>query len=142
MLVRNAPPKPAKGSYLTEARMRRAKRVAAEQREMRQAKRRDGDKCRVPRCAYRSLKLPIDPCHFIHRGMGGNPKGDRTTRETVISLCRMHHGAYDRGDLEIEPLTSDGADKACAFYHRTEAGRMECVGVEQRIGVSVTRRSA
>ncbi len=132
-------PKPAKGTALLERRQRRADLVAHEQREMQAALQRDGRKCRVPRCEYAPRKLPIDPCHLKHRGMGGDPSGERTERKTVISLCRVHHGQYDNGGLAIEPLTADVFDGPAAFYRENESGRMDCIGVETRIGVSVER---
>jgi hypothetical protein len=77
-----------------------------------------------------------------HRGMGGDPKGTRTTRATVISLCRIDHGRYDRGDLRIEPLTAKDFDGPCEFHDRNdETGQFEHVGTETRIGVSTVRSS-
>lgn len=138
-LVRNAPPKPIRGEAILHARERRATRSAHEKREMQAALKRDGHACRVPHCPYRGKKLPIDPAHQTHRGLGGDPKGTRTTRATVISLCRCCHGLYDRAELDIEPMTAAIFDGPCAFYRRNESGRMECFAVEQRIGVSQAR---
>jgi hypothetical protein len=106
---------------------------------MQAALKRDGHACRVPHCPYRAKKLPIDPAHQVHRGIGGDPKGTRTTRATVIALCRCCHGAYDRGDLDIEAMTHLIFDGPCAFYRRVESGRLVCVAVEKRLGVSVER---
>ena len=117
-----APPKPAKGSALLASRERRAGRTAHEVEKMAQAKVRDGFQCRVPRCEYRSKDLPIDPAHKVHRGMGGDPRGTRTERETIISLCRVHHGEYDHGDLEIDPLTDREFDGPCE-YHWPASGK-------------------
>ena len=77
---------------------------------MRAALRRDHYRCRWPNCEYAKLDLPIDACHETHRGMGGNPKLDRTTRQTVLALCRIHHGLWDRGEITITPLTREGFD--------------------------------
>lgn len=113
---RTAKPRQPKGSALLAARQRRHERVAAEQAIMREAVRLDGKKCRNPRCQTRSKRIPVDPCHLRHRGMGGNPTGDRTTIETVIALCRVCHGLYDSTVLDIEPLTPRGLRGACAWY--------------------------
>jgi hypothetical protein len=130
--------KPAKGSSLLQKRTTRQARVAAEQKAMKAAKARDGQQCRHPRCGYKSKQLPIDPCHQVHRGMGGDPKGTRTTRATVISLCRIHHGLYDAGDLRIEPLTGQDFDGPCEFHERhPETGEFVHIGTEKRLGVSV-----
>jgi hypothetical protein len=138
-LVRNAPRRPLRGESLLHSRERRAMRSAHEKREMQAALKRDGHACRVPHCPYRGKKLPIDPAHRVHRGMGGDPKGTRTERATVIALCRCCHGLYDRAELDIEPMTAAIFDGPCAFYRRNESGRMECFAVEQRIGVSAER---
>jgi hypothetical protein len=134
-------PKPMKGAALLASRERRADRVAAEQAEMQAALKRDERKCRVPRCEYAGRKLPIDPCHKTHRGMGGDPTGFRTTRETIVSLCRIHHGMWDRGALDIETLhISQGFDGPCAFYVEDESGRSVCIGIEKKISISETRK--
>lgn len=132
--------KPLRGAYLLERRERRSAVVAAEQKAMQAALVRDGRKCRWPACEHRTMKLPIDPCHRRHRGMGGNPAGDRTERASIISLCRVHHGLYDAHLLEIEPLGAEGFDGLCAFYLRdVETGHLDHVATERRIGESVTR---
>jgi len=133
-----AQPKPAKGSHWLAGRKRRGERTAHEQREMQAAKKRDGNVCRRPRCRFMHLKPAIDPAHQKHRGMGGDPKGTRTTRATVISLCRPHHGMYDVDDLRIEPLTADNFDGPCDWFEADpETGVLLHVGTEKAIGVSV-----
>jgi hypothetical protein len=105
--------KPRRGAALVARRERHKLLKHAESDVMRQAKARDRFRCRVPSCPHKDL--PTDACHFRHRGMGGNPAGDRTTRETIITLCRLHHGDYDTGRLTITPGTSHGFDGPCAF---------------------------
>lgn len=139
-LVRNAQPKPIKGAHLLDRRETRRKRVAAEQKHMQDALRRDSRKCRlVPKCEYAKRDLPIDPCHQQHRGHGGNPKGDRTTRQTVIAGCRIHHGMWDRNEIDAQPMTDRGFDGVVAYYKRNETGEMEHFATEQYIGVEETR---
>lgn len=138
-LLRNAPPKPVKGTALIERRQHRLDRVAAEQKVMQAALKRDDHKCRNPKCGFKkALKLPIDPAHvFQHRGMGGNPAGDRTAeRKQIMALCRGCHGLVDAGELSIEPLTPDWCDGVCAFFEERR-GRMEHIASERVIGVSV-----
>lgn len=132
--------KPAKGSALLLRRINRKAVVAHEKKEMRAALVRDGHQCRFPRCEVRGL--PIDPCHLQHRGMGGNPKGDRTERKTVIALCRIHHGWYDQGELDIEPLTPELFDGPCDWYVFSTVEypiRRLHWATESRIGISETR---
>lgn len=102
-------PKPAKGST-TALRRRKAAQVKRYERAiMDQARARDGHVCRL--CGDR----PVDPCHMIHRGMGGNPKGDRTRLELIICLCRRHHQAYDSAQLVITCLSDAGANGPVKF---------------------------
>lgn len=132
-------PKPLRGDGLLASRQRTKDRKAHEERVMGEAKRRDGSVCRWPDCEYKTDRLPIDPCHLVHRGMGGDPKGTRTTKDSIIALCRKHHGLMDAALIEIEPQTEQGTDGPCAFYELREGGRMECIAIEVRIGVSVAR---
>jgi len=97
-------PKPAPGTALKAKRRRKAQQARQEQQVMREAKARDHDRCRA--CG----RPGTDPAHLRHRGMGGNPAGDRTTRQGVIALCRACHRKFDAHRLEIVCLTDDGAD--------------------------------
>lgn len=111
--------KPLRGETLLGSRERRATRTKGEQKVMQAALKRDGRQCRVPKCEHRSKQLPIDPCHMRHRGMGGDPKGTRTTLETLVSLCRAHHGEYDADLLTIRVVRpAFGADSTLDFYDR------------------------
>lgn len=83
--------KPRRGEKLLEHKDKRAKRVAAEQKAMRAAKTRDGNKCRVPRCEFAPKKLPIDPAHMIHRGMGGR-KFTHVGTESRIGVSSTRDG--------------------------------------------------
>ena len=134
--------KPLKGEALLERRKRRAETVKAEQSEMQAALKRDGHKCRWPGCGgkHSGLDLPIDACHEKHRGMGGNAKGDRTTRAQVVALCREHHGLWDACLIDLQPLTGDGFDGIVAFYEvDPNSGLPVHVCSEVRIGVPETR---
>lgn len=131
--------KPLPGEARKDRHARRLTTKAHETREMQAALKRDGKKCRVPRCEFAKLNLIIDPCHERHRGMGGNPNGNRTTRQTVIALCRRHHRLYDNGDIAIEPLTHKGFDGPCDFYMLNGPERTH-YATERLVGISETRR--
>lgn len=134
--------KPARGSALIARRQRRLERVDAEQKVMRAAKKRDGDKCRNPRCSFKRLKLPVDACHvFQHRGMGGNPEGDRTAEtRLILSACRGCHGLLDSGELSIEPMGVEWCDGPVAWYAKDkETGHLVHLATEAWIGQSTTR---
>lgn len=102
-------PKPAKGSTTALRRRKAAQVKRYERKVMNEALERDGFACR--RCGER----PADPAHIIHRGMGGNPKMDRTQRKLIISLCRRCHQAYDAAQLVIDPLTDSVCDGPVRF---------------------------
>lgn len=138
-LERNAPPKPRKGDYAIASRERRAERVAAEQKEMQAALVRDKRECRWPACPWKPKKLRIEAAHQAHRGMGGNPDGTRTTRQTVIALCLRHHQMWDHAELDIQPQTDDGFDGPVDFLLPNEAGVWEVVASEERRAISVER---
>lgn len=132
--------KPVRGEALVASRVRRAGRKSAEDKEMQAAKRRDGNVCRNPACPHRSRNLPIDPAHQTHRGMGGDPKGTRTTQDQIIALCRACHGLWDAGQMEIHPVKANGFNGPASWhYPNPETGVMEQRFVESAIGVSVAR---
>lgn len=132
--------KPAKGSGYMQAKDRRANRRDAEQSVMRAAKVRDHHQCRWPGCngKYRGLELPIDACHAIHRGPGGNPDGSRTAATSqLVSLCRRHHQMWDGHEIDLQPLTDAAFDGPVSFHEKRESGKFEHVASESRRGVSV-----
>ena len=98
------------------ARIRAAKsrrRKAHELSIMQEVRELDGY-CRFPECdcgcpAPRERGYPLEVSHRFHRGMGGNPAGDRTTPGGLILLCRPRHQgpiwSVDRGTLRWLPLT-------------------------------------
>lgn len=138
-LVRNAPAKPKRGEYQLARRAKQAQQRTAERRTMDAARKRDGG-CRYPGCPCRRQHLRVDVCHARHRGMGGNPSGNRTVTNILISLCLVRHGEWDRGEIEITPQDRLlGFDGPADFYRRDDAGQLQLVASEKRIGVSATR---
>lgn len=139
-LQRTALPKPLKGEYALERHARKADGRAEEQRTMTRAKIRDGRKCRWPVCR---LKLQIEACHRMHRGMGGNPDGSRTTRGTLITFCTRHHQLWDLSQIDVRPQEERiGFDGCADFFVRSESGEWQIFASERLIGVSVTRGTA
>lgn len=133
-------PKPPRGDYALERRGKKRTRKLAEEAVMAEAKRRDGNKCRWPRCSY---KLLVGAAHMDHRGMGGNPSGDKTERHKLIALCLRHHDQFDGRtvpDVDIVPVSAEqGTDGPCSYFQRSESGRMEHIATERLIGVSSER---
>lgn len=136
-------PKPARGTALLERRAKRRALDAHEKAEKAAVMVRDGRQCRWPRCEYRTMRIPIEVAHVLgHKALGGNPANDRSQRNRMAAMCKLHHqGATSlhSGDLRIEPLTQGLLDGPCAFYEKSDTGRWDCVGVERTIGVSETR---
>lgn len=111
----------------TDRKIKEAKQRRELQRDETDAKlevrRRDGS-CRFPLCGCRRLKLQLaargEVSHQRHKGMGGNPSGDRSTAAGLILLCNHRHqdGAVSRhkGTLRIKPLTRAGMNGPVAFW--------------------------
>ncbi len=141
MLVRNAAPKPAKGSALLERHARKLA-VKTHERQAKQAVRvRDQHRCRWPGCPYGSVSKRLEVAHLDAKGMGGD-HGTRTTPDAMILLCVFHHQgpkSLHSGDCRIERMTPQGTDGPCAFYELQESGKWSCVGVERAVGVSSPR---
>jgi hypothetical protein len=76
--------------------------------------------CRFPLCGCRKLGLRREVSHDAHKGMGGNPAGDRSDRRTMVLLCvhRHQHGAVSRhkGTLRAAYLTAKGYEGPVAWW--------------------------
>jgi hypothetical protein len=75
--------------------------------------------CRVPLCGCRKFNLALHVSHSQHKGMGGNPKGDRSAPELMVLVCSARHRenlvSIDRASLRWRPLTKDGANGPIAW---------------------------
>lgn len=86
---------------------------------------RDRDKvCRFPMCGCRTRGIALHVSHSKHRGMGGNPTGDRTQTPLMVLVCAARHRenriSIDRGTLQWRALTSAGADGPIAWDVRKD----------------------
>lgn len=114
-LVRNAPAKPARGSYRQERDEQRAAEVAKEELAIKDAKVRDGHHCCWPeRHKCRGL---LEGAHIVDKSRGG---ANHTSN--IISVCAWIHRrgpeSIHSKDLVVQPLTDAGADGAVAYYRR------------------------
>lgn len=111
--------KPSRTARKKAEKKKKTDRKTKERQSMDVARKADRG-CRFPLCGCKKLGLRVEVAHLRHRGMGGNPKGDRTQPDNVISLCthRHQHGAVSlhKGTLRIEPLTDAGTRGPVAFY--------------------------
>lgn len=82
--------------------------------------------CRFPSCGCRKLRLAMAVAHLEHKGMGGNPKMDRSTVTKMILLCSGRHRelpiSLDMGTIAIIPINlSLGTRGPCIFYIQRSA---------------------
>lgn len=125
-------PKPRRGTALLERESRKAERKAAEDAVIAEAKALDGFRCRWPE--VHKCRGGLEGAHvFQHRGMGGNPEGDRTTVETILTVCAWVHRrgpeTIDGKDLKVEAETNQGTRGPCSFW-RSHGDRWHLVARE------------
>jgi len=93
-------------------RVKRANEKTAEEKNKKQVRRRD-KRCRFPMCGCRRLKIQPHVAHLEHKGIGGNPAGDRSQPELMILVCACRHRenriSIDKGTLRCKPFMSDEA---------------------------------
>ena len=136
--------KPEKGTARRAHRARQRKVNEEERRRKEEARQRDSYKCRWPRCSCRKRK-PVEACHLVHKGAGGDPQLVRTRVDLLISFCADRHRgtpSLDGGDLAVEFLTDENANGPCEFYQAfrevvdgVATTRWELVGRERAIHV-------
>lgn len=65
--------------------------------------------CRVPLCGCKRFKLPMHVSHQVHKGMGGDPTGERSQPELMVYVCSARHRenvvSIDRGTLRWRAVT-------------------------------------
>lgn len=110
--------KPPRAATAAALHRKRRERRTVEKRAKEAARRRDRW-CRFPLCGCRVKGIALHASHDKHKGMGGNPNGDRSTRERLITFCRVRHqtGAISRhkGTLRTRYLSQLGNDGPVAF---------------------------
>ena len=120
-------PKPMISASLE--RRRRARAVKAGENGHKAEVRRRDKRCRFPLCGCRSFGISCEVSHSRHKGIGGNPNGDRSNPELMVYLCRARHRelriALDRGTLRWRALTTDGANGPIAWDVDGEAMKLK-----------------
>lgn len=105
--------KPIPGTAKAERRARKTKRDAKERDAKKEVRRRDKH-CRFPLCGCRKGRPALHVSHQVHKGMGGNPKADRSVPELMVLLCAARHRenriSVDQGTVRWEALTAEGAN--------------------------------
>lgn len=98
------------------ARRRRAKagRLKREENANKQQVRDRDRVCRFPLCPCKNFDLFLEVSHSEHKGMGGDPTGERSAPELMVLICNWRHRlsrySIDRKTLRWRPLTAAGAN--------------------------------
>ena len=128
--------KPPRG---TARAARVARRTQEEQRERRaktQARKRDGYRCRWPKCDCRQRRDRIEVAHLRSKSLGGANEATN-----LISVClSVHQGSHSlhSQDKRIMPLTDAGANGPVIFYARNTDGDWYLVARERSVGLLET----
>ena len=119
--------KPRKGTA-TRARARRTRKNREAEGDQKQIVRDRDRRCRFPVCGCWQIGAPNawpEVSHDRHKGMGGNPTGDRSTAAEMILLCHHRHQggivSRDRKTLRVRALTDAGNAGPVAFEVKRSA---------------------
>lgn len=82
--------KPSRTARKAAERQTKKDRKAHEEREKKKVRARDKG-CRFPLCGCKKLGRRLEVSHYIHKGMGGNPAGDRSLEPLMVQLCVDRH---------------------------------------------------
>lgn len=134
---------PKSGVSPSQDRARRRRLTSLAERDAMQEVRARDRGCRFPLCGCRGL-FAVHVCHLVHRGMGGNPTGDRTDPARLISLCAWRHllgrVSLDKHTVQIVPLTQRGMDGPCKFLiHSASLPMFDLPGQFWEVGREVRR---
>lgn len=106
-----------------KAKLKDKLRIQADEKKNKAQVRRRDRGCRFPMCGCRKLGLKLDArpevSHDRHKGMGGNPAGDRSLPELMVQLCVHRHqdGPISRhkGTMRAVYLTAEGYNGPVAW---------------------------
>lgn len=120
-----------------EKRADKLKLVADERRHKEAVRKRDTG-CRFPLCGCKKFRRHTEVSHAEHKGMGGDPTGERSTPDKMILLCPFRHRenrvSIDKGTLRWEARTTNGADGPIAWFELVDGRWMDMVR-ESAVGV-------
>lgn len=107
------------------ARAKKARASKLRENKNKQAVRRDDVYCRFPLCRCRELSIMQHVSHQVHKGMGGNPKEDRSIPSLMIMLCAHRHReaaiSIDNKTLRWRGRTTAGARGPVTWQIKHEA---------------------
>jgi hypothetical protein len=87
-------------------------------------------------CLVCDTTTRVDPAHLAPRSLGGCDEAD-----CVVALCRSHHRAYDRGDLDLLAYLEPGSrtEIAHAVMHLGLIGALRRLTGERTVAEQVQR---
>lgn len=106
---------------LTTAMLRRRKagRLKRQENTHKQIVRDRDVLCRFPLCPCQRFNLFCEVSHHFHKGIGGDPTGERSTPALMLLICNWRHKeariSIDKKSLRWEPVTFAGADGPIAW---------------------------
>src|SRR4051812_21313587 len=114
-----AQPKPPRGTAKFERQQRRKDLVSDLDKLKAECKALDHYKCRLPHCPFCAQVKGMQPqsAHVTQAmGIGGDPTLIRSHLDMLMTLDPLAHGAQERGEVAIVPLTEKGTRGPCEFY--------------------------
>ena len=82
--------KPSRTARKAAERQTKKDRRAQEDKEKLKVRLRDKG-CRFPLCGCKKLGRRLEVSHHVHKGIGGNPAGDRSKADIMVQLCVDRH---------------------------------------------------
>jgi hypothetical protein len=131
-------PKPSRTERKKDEHARKVAREHVEDAAKAAARRRD-KVCRFPLCGCRRLGLRLEVAHDEHKGMGGNPAGNRNVPENLVLMCIHRHQfggiSFHKGTLRADFLTARGFDGPVKWFVNLERDRWTEVAREVSPGI-------
>lgn len=134
------------GSRKVARGLKREKRATKEKKKKTDVRGRD-KYCRFPLCGCKRFALALHVSHQKHKGMGGNPKEDRSDPALMVLVCSARHKenriSIDRGTVRWRALTDDGAAGPIAWavaaraLYGSRVGRAEWLELARETAIHV-----
>jgi hypothetical protein len=109
-----------------ERKTKRERRKAEDDRK-KEVRQRDLRRCRFPLCGCARHGYQLHVSHAEHKGMGGNPAGDRSLPMLMVLVCAPRHResrhSIDMGGIRWRPLTEEWANGPIAWDVLGAAGQ-------------------
>lgn len=112
-------------------------KLVQQERQNKEKVRKRDKGCRFPLCGCKKFRRHTEVSHSEHKGMGGNPAGDRSTPELMILLCPFRHKenrfSIDQGTLRWRPLTENGANGPVVWEEKCQSFEWRALATEDDV---------